>query len=46
LLRRDVGIAMDANLGIAGLFQPLKDNGERFIGIDKYTVHGNSPVVG
>ena len=33
---------MDANLGIAWFFQPLEDHGQRFIGIDKNTAHGNS----
>src|SRR5206468_12573240 len=43
LLRRDVGVAMNAHLGIAGLVQLLKDHCQRFIGIDENTAHENSP---
>ena len=39
LLRLDIGVAVDAHLGIAGLFQPLENHGQRFIGIDKNTLH-------
>ena len=45
LLRRDVGVAMDPHLGIAGLVQPLEDHRQRFIGIDKNSAHGNPPFL-
>ena len=39
LLRRDVGVAMDADLGIARLRQPLENNRQRFVGVDKNSAH-------
>jgi hypothetical protein len=44
LIRFDVGVAMDAYLGIIGLFQPLEDHGERFIGVDKYSAQDEPPL--
>ena len=35
LVRRDVGIAMNANLGIAGFCQPFENHRQCFVGIDK-----------
>ena len=37
LFRRDVGIAMNAHLGIAGFCQSLQNHGQRLIGIDKHS---------
>ncbi len=38
-IRRHVRIAVNANLGIAGFFQPFENHGQRFIGIDKNYAH-------
>jgi hypothetical protein len=46
LIRGDVGVAVDPDLWIAGFFQPLENHRQRFIGIDKNTVHGSSPQLG
>jgi hypothetical protein len=35
---------MDAHLGIAGLFQPLENHGQRFIGVDKNSTQGEPPI--
>ena len=39
LIRRHIGVAMNAHRGIAGFCQALEDDGERFIGIDKNSAH-------
>ena len=39
LIRRHVGVAMNAHLGVARLCQPLEDDGEGFIGVDKNSAH-------
>jgi hypothetical protein len=36
---------MNAHLGIAGFFEPLEDHRQRFIGIDKNTVHVKPPAI-
>src|SRR6516162_2949826 len=36
---------IDRDLGIAGLFQPHKDFGKRWVGVDKYSAHGIPPIV-
>ena len=43
VVRHDVRIAVDPHLGIAGLFQPLEDHGQRFIGVDENSAHGIPP---
>ena len=43
LLGRDIRVFVDADLGIAGLALPLEDLGERIIGVDKNSAHGDSP---
>ena len=45
LIRFDVGVAVDPHLGIAGLFQPLEDHGQRFIGVDEYSAQREPPRV-
>src|ERR1700733_12470411 len=41
LLRRHIRVAMNANHGIARLGQPLEDDRQRFVGIDKNPAHRN-----
>ena len=41
LFRLDVGIAIDAHGGIAGLVLPLENIRQRSVGIDKNSAHGN-----
>src|SRR5439155_13109559 len=45
LIRRDVGIPVDPHLGIAGLFKPLKNHGQRFIGVDENSAHCIPPFL-
>src|SRR6202521_4957708 len=41
MIRRDVGIAVDAHGGIAGLVLPLENIRQRSVGIDKNSAHLN-----